>query len=325
MPGVSAAGITMSLPPNLLEVNDPFTVEGQGYDRNRQLQLAEELTISPDYFRALGIPLIRGRFFSESEKVENENYPMLVIINETMAKRYFANQDPIGRRIQTGDPDPKSPWETIVGVVGDVKYSGLDAQPSPTLYVPYNENGWATWSREMHLVVRSNQDPAVLVPAIRGQLESMDRTLPLAQVRTMDQLLDESVVQERFRTWLVGGFAALALILSAIGIYAVISYSVSQRTREIGVRIALGARRQDVLGMVIREGMWLLALGWFVGVVGALLATRTLRSLLYSTSTTDSLSFVSTSLMLAAVALVACYIPARRATRVDPMVALRYE
>src|SRR5215470_4580012 len=298
LPGVKAAGITMSLPPNLLEITNPFTVEGQGYDRNRKLQLAEEMSVSPDYFRALGIPLIKGRFFSPADRVEGEKDPMIVIINETMAKQYFGNKDPIGGRIQTGDPNPRSPWETIVGVVGDVKYSGLDSGPGPTLYVPYNENGWAMWSREMYLVVRSSGNVPGIVPAIRTQLASMDSTLPLAQIRTMDQLLDESLVQQRFRTCLVSGFAALALLLSAMGIYALISYSVSQRTREIGVRIALGAQRSNVLGMVIREGLQLLAFGLLLGLVGAFSATRIMRSLLYSTSATDVLSFVAPSLIL---------------------------
>jgi putative ABC transport system permease protein len=325
LPDVKAAGITMSLPPNLLAITNPFTVEGQGYDRNRQLQLAEEMAVSPNYFRSLGIPLVKGRFFSPSDKVDNEKDPMIVIINETMAKQFFGNKDPIGRRIQTGDPDPKAPWETIVGVVGDVKYSGLDSVPGPTLYVPYNENGWVMWSREMYLVVRSSGNASDLVPAIRTQLASMDSTIPLAQIRTMDQLLDESLEQQRFRTWLVSGFAAIALLLAAMGIYALISYSVSQRTREIGVRIALGAQRRDVLGMVIREGLQLLMFGSSVGLVGALLVTRIIRSLLYSTSPTDLLSFVAPSLMLLAVALLACYIPARRAAKIDPMVALRYE
>jgi predicted permease len=242
-----------------------------------------------------------------------------------MAKQYFDGKDPIGNRIQTGDPDPKSPWETIVGVVGDVKYSGLDSGPGPTIYVPYNENAWVGWSREMYLVVRSNGNAPDLVPAIRTQLASMDNTLPLAQVRTMEDLLDESLVQQRFRTWLISGFAALALLLSAIGLYALISYSVSQRTREIGVRVALGAQRGNVLMMVLREGLQLLAFGLFLGLVGAISATRIIRSLLYSTSATDTLSFVATSLALIAVALLACYIPARRATKVDPMVALRCE
>jgi predicted permease len=325
LPGVKAAGITMSLPPNLLAITNPFTVEGQGYDRNRQLQLAEEMTVSPSYFSSLGIPLLKGRFFSPSDKVEGDKDPMIVIINETMAKKYFGDKDPIGRRIQTGDPDPKSPWETIVGVVGDVKYSGLDSGPGPTLYVPYNENGWVMWSGEMYLVVRGSGNAQDLVPAIRNQLASMDSTLPLAQIRTMDQVLDESLVQQRFRTWLVSGFAAIALLLSAMGIYALISYSVSQRTREIGVRIALGAQRRNVLSMVIREGLLLLAFGLLLGLAGALSATRIMRSLLYSTSSTDTLSFIVPSLMLLAVALLACYFPARRATRVDPTVALRYE
>jgi putative ABC transport system permease protein len=325
LPGVKAAGITMSLPPNLLAITNPFTVEGQAYDRNHPLQLAEEMTVSPGYFRSLGIPLVKGRFFSPSDKVESIKDPMIVIINETMAKQYFGSKDPIGFRIQTGDPDPNSPWETIVGVVGDVKYSGLDSGSGPTLYVPYNENGWAMWAREMYLVVRSSGSAPGIVPAIRTQLAGMDSTIPLAQIRTMDELLDESLVQQRFRTWLVTGFAALALLLSAIGIYGLISYSVSQRTREIGVRIALGAQRSNVLGLVLRDVLQVLAFGLLLGLVGALSATRIMRSLLYSTSATDPLSFAATSFTLIAVALLACYIPAHRATKVDPMVALRYE
>src|SRR5215469_2371751 len=325
LPGVKAAGISMSLPPNLLEITNPFTVEGQGYDPHRKLQLADEMSVSPDYFRALGIPLIKGRFFSPSDRVEGEKDPKIVIINENMAKQYFGGKDPIGGRIQTGDPDPRSPWETIIGVVGDVKYSGLDSGPEPTIYVPYNENGWAGWAWSMYLVVRSSGSAAQIVPAIRAELAGMDSTLPLAHVRTMDELLDDSLSQQRFRTWLITGFAALALLLSSIGIYALISYSVSQRTREIGVRVALGAQRSNVLRMVLREGLQLLVFGLLLGWVGAFSATRVMRSLLYSTSTTDAVSFVATSITLIVVALLACYIPARRATKVDPMVALRYE
>jgi len=325
LPSVEAAGISMSLPPNLLEITNPFTVEGQGYDPHRKLQLADEMSVSPDYFRALGIPLIKGRFFSPADRVEGEKDPKIVIINQSMAKQYFSGRDPIGGRIQTGDPNPSSPWETIVGVVGDVKYSGLDSGSKPTIYVPYNENGWAGWAWSMYLVVRSSGSAAQIVPAIRAELAGMDNTLPLAHVRTMDELLGASLVQQRFRTWLITGFAALALLLSAIGIYALISYSVSQRTREIGVRVALGAQRSNVLRMVLREGLQLLVFGLLLGWVGAFSATRVMRSLLYSTSTTDAVSFVATSITLIVVALLACYIPARRATKVDPMVALRYE
>jgi putative ABC transport system permease protein len=325
LPGVRAVGITMSLPPNLVLITNPFTVEGQGYDRHRQLQLAEAVTVSPDYFRVLGIPLLRGRFFSPSDRVEGDKDPMIVMINETMAKQYFSGKDPIGSRIQQGEPDPNSPWETIVGVVGDIKYSGLDSGPGPTVYIPYNENAWVTWSREMYLVVRSDGEAPEIVPAIRAQLARIDSSVPLAQIRTMEELLDESLVQQRFRTWLVSGFAALALLLSAIGLYALISYSVTRRTREIGIRIALGAQRSNVVGMVFREGLQLLTFGLLLGLVGAFSLTRVMRSLLYSTSTTDVLSFMVTSLVLLAVTLLACYTPARRATKVDPMIALRYE
>jgi putative ABC transport system permease protein len=326
LPGVRAVGITMSLPPNLLQITNPFVVEGQGYDRHRQAQLAEEMLVSPDYFRALGIPLMKGRFFSSSDKVEGEKDPMLVIINETMAKQYFGGKDPIGSRIQTGDSNPNAPWETVVGVVGNVKYSGLDSGPRPTIYVPYNENGWVGWAREMYLVVRSNGNAADLVPAIRNQLANIDNTLPLAQVRTMDELLDESLVQQRFRTWLISGFAVLALLLSAIGLYALISYSVSQRTREIGVRVALGAQRGNVLRMVLREGLQLLAFGLLLGLVGAFAATRIIQSLLYSTSATDALSFFATSLTLIAVALLACYVPApRHQSEPDSRIAIRVD
>src|SRR3954451_741913 len=176
LPGVRAVGITMSLPPNLVLITNRFTVEGQGYDRHRQLQLAEAMTVSPDYFRALGIPLLKGRFFSPSDRVEGEKDPMIVIINETMEKEYFNGKDPIGSRIQQGEPDPNSPWETIVGVVGDLKYSGRDSGPGPTVYIPYNENAWVTWSREMYLVVRSSGNALETVPAIRAQLARMDST-----------------------------------------------------------------------------------------------------------------------------------------------------
>jgi putative ABC transport system permease protein len=322
---VTAAGVSMSLPPNLLAITNPFTVEGQGYDRTRPLQLAEEMTVSPDYFRAMGIPLLKGRFFTDSERVEKESDPMILIINETMAKRYFPGQDPIGKRIQTGDPDPKSKWETIVGVVGDVKYSGLDAEPMPTLYVPYNENGWIFWSTEMYLAVRTPLAPAAIVPELRAQLESIDKDLPLAHVQTMDQLIADSVVQQKFRTWLIGVFAGLALLLAVIGIYGVMSYSVAQRTREIGVRMALGATTAEVLKLVLSQGVKLAIIGLGIGFAIALAVTRVMRSLLFSTSTTDALSFVGTTAVLLFVVVLACYIPARRATKVDPVIALRYE
>jgi putative ABC transport system permease protein len=263
---------------------------------------------------------LKGRFFTDADRTT----PVL-IINETMAKKYFPTQDPIGKRIQTGDPDPKSQWETVVGMVGNVKYSGLDADPSPTLYVPYTEQGWTGWSRNMSLVVRTNVDPSSVVSALRQELAQLDKDLPLAEVHTMNELVDQSVAQQRFRTWLLGAFSALALFLAAIGIYAVISHMAGERTREIGIRMALGASRTEILKLILSQASQLALIGITVGVGGALLITRIMRSLLFSVSATDPLSFAIMCLLLGLVALLAGYLPAIRATKVDPMVALRYE
>jgi len=320
LPGVQAAGISMSLPPNLLQITNPFTVEGQPHDPRRALPLAEEMPISPGYFGALGVPLQKGRFFNDSDRTA----PVL-IINQTMAKQYFPNQDPIGKRIQTGDPDPTAAWETVVGVVGDVKYSGLDAKPSPTLYVPYTEQDWTGWARSMSLVVRTSVDPSSIVSPLRQELGRLDKDLPLSQVHTMNELIDQSVVHQRFRAWLLGAFSALALLLAAVGIYAVISHMVGQRTREIGIRMALGATRKEILQLILGQASWLALIGICIGVAGALLLTRILRSLLFSVSATDPLSFALMCALLALIALLAGYVPAIRATKVNPIVALRYE
>jgi putative ABC transport system permease protein len=319
LPGVQATAITMSLPPNQLYISNPFTLEGQGYESHTS-QLAEELTISPDYFRALNIPLLQGRSFTDADR----KAPVL-IINQTMAKKYFPDQDPIGKRLKTGDADPTSPWETVVGVVGDVKYAGLDAPPSPTLYVPYTLEGWTGWSRDMSLVVRTNVDPASIVSAVRQELRGIDADVPLAEVRTMNDLIDRSVGEQRFRTLLLGTFSALALVLAGIGIFAVISHMASQRTREIGIRMALGAGRGEIMKLILRQAGVLALVGIAIGVVGAVFLTRVMRSLLFSVSATDALSFVSMCALLALVALLAASIPAIRATRVDPMLALRNE
>lgn len=322
VPGVRSAGITMSLPPNLLQITNPFTVEGQPRDGSRPLQLAEEMTVSPDYFRALGAPLLRGRFFTDADKA---GAPMVLIINESMARNYFPNQDPIGKRIQTGDPNPKNPWETIVGVVGDVKYDGLDAREAPTLYVPYTSEGWASWSRSMFLVVATSMDPLHVAGSIRREVSALDKNLPVTHVRTMTEVLDASVTQPRFRTYLFGTFSFMALFLAAIGIYAVLAYSVSQRTREMGIRLALGAQPGAIVRLVVGHGMLLVAVGVLIGLAAAFAVTRLMAALLFGVSPTDPASFVSVASLLAVVALAACYLPARLAARVDPLVALHYE
>jgi predicted permease len=322
-PGVRAAGITMSLPPNLLELMNPFHLDGQTYEPGKATTMAEEIPVSQDYFRALGIPLEAGRFFDDSDRVPNRH---VLVINQTMARHYFASKDAVGQRVQTGDANPKSDWYTIVGVAGDVKYEGLDAKEQPTMYVPYTDDGWSPWfTKSMSLVVRTTANPEQIASAVRADVAGLDPTVPVAYVITMDQLLVKSVSGPRFSTELLGGFAALALVLAAIGIYGVLAYSVARRTHEIGVRVALGAQRGQVLRFVIGHGAKLALIGVGIGIVASLALTRLMSSLLFQISATDPLTFVAVAALLFGVALAACYIPARRATKVDPMIALRYE
>jgi putative ABC transport system permease protein len=321
-PGVQAVGLSMSLPPNLLQISNPFGIEGRPLPPGQARPLAEEMTISPDYFTALGVPLLRGRFFTDADQA---GAPQVLIINEAMARRYFPNEDPIGKRLQTGDPNPNSPWETIVGVVGNVKYTGLEAEETPTLYVPYTTPGWVTWSRTMYLVVRTAAEPLGLSAALRQQVRELDQDLPVVDLRTMEQVLHESVTEPRFRASLLGLFAAVALLLAAIGIYGVISYAVTERTHEIGIRMALGAQSGNVLRLVIVQGMKLALVGVAIGLVASFALTRLMKTLLFEVSATDPLTFVGIAVLLTSVALLACWLPARRATKVDPMVALRCE
>ncbi|HZS07632.1 MAG TPA: ABC transporter permease [Blastocatellia bacterium] len=322
LPGVEAAGISMSLPPNLLQISNPFGIEGRPLQPGQARPLAEEMTISPDYFRALGVPLLRGRFFTDADR---EGAPQVMIINEAMARRYFPNEDPVGRRLQTGDPNPNSPWETIVGVVGNVKYTGLDAEETPTMYVPYTTPGWVSWSRTMYLVVRTTGEPLALAPLVRREVQALDRDLPVADLRAMEQVIYQSITEPRFRTLLTGLFAAVALLLATVGIYGVISYVVAERTHEIGIRMALGARGPDVLRLVVGQGMKLALSGVAIGLAASFLLTRLMKGLLFGVSAADPVTFITVALLLAIIALLACWIPARRATRVDPLVALRYE
>jgi putative ABC transport system permease protein len=322
-PGVQAAGITMSLPPNLLEVENPFHMEGQSYELGKASYLAEEIPVSRDYFRALGIPLLSGRFFDDSDRASGRHS---LVINQTMARRYFSAKDAEGQRVQTGDANPKSDWYTIVGVVGDVKYEGLDAKEQPTMYVPYTDDGWNPWfTKSMSLVVRTTGNSAQIGPAVREVVLALDNTVPVTDVATMDELLSKSVSGPRFRTALIASFAGLALVLAAIGIYGVLAYSVTRRTHEIGLRVALGAQRGQVLRFIMEQGARLALAGVAIGLVASFALTRLMSSLLFQVSPTDPIIFVGVSLFLFLVALAACYVPARRAMRVDPMVALRYE
>jgi putative ABC transport system permease protein len=320
VPGVEAAALTLSLPPDMQSVSDNFSVEGRPPRRDSELPVGDMILITPDYFRTLGITVLRGHTFSESDR---EGPPSVCVINETLAREFFPGEDPVGKHLKQGGVDrPINDWMEIVGVVGDVKYGGLHAKVQPAYYLPFAQAPWG----DMSLVIRSAVgDPAALVPAIREEVWSLDRDLPVARVKTMDDLLSGSVAQPRFRTLLLSVFSAMALLLASVGIYGVMSYTVARRTQEIGVRLALGAQLGDILRLVVGQGMRLVLLGILLGLAGAFALARVMSGLLYGVTATDPLTFAGVSLLLSAVALVACLVPARRATKVDPQVAIRYE
>jgi len=276
---------------------------------------ADYRTISPDYFRTMGIALSRGRMFTEAD---GANAPPVGIINETAARRYWPDEDPIGKRLKI---DTDNPWMEIVGIVADVHHMGLDSQPRPELYVPYLQDSWPF----MTIVVRSTGSTASLANMMRTEVWAIDEDLPVPDIKTMDQLLSDSVARRRFNMLLLGIFGGVALVLAAVGIYGVMSYSVTQRTHEIGIRMALGASQSDVLRLVIGQGMGLALIGVGIGLGAAVALTRVLTSLLFGVGATDPATFVIITSVLTGVALVACFVPACRAMNVDPMVALRYE
>ncbi len=320
LPGVVAAGVSSSIPPENLNQVESFEVEGQSVSVGRNRPLAEELVIGGDSFRALGIPLLQGRPFTTSDQADA---PPVAVINETMARRYFPGGEAVGGHIRAGGFGPDDPWITVVGVVGDVKYSGMRAEKAPTIYVPYEQNPW--WGGQMNLMLRSSSDPESLVPALRREVQTMDSDLPLSNLRTGEQLLDAATGGPRFQTALISLFALLALFLAAVGIYGVISYAATQRTHEIGVRIALGARRRDVIRLVVGQGMRLAFIGVGLGLIGALALTWLMQGLLFGVSPTDPGTLGVVCLVLVGTALLACLVPARRASGVDPMTAIRCE
>jgi putative ABC transport system permease protein len=316
LPGVESVGAIFPLPYSENGINTTFTIEGRPEPSPGDQPLAGGRIITPDYIRAMGIPLVKGRTFTEGD---TDKAPKVILINETLARKYFPGEDPIGKRLHLGLSSING---EIVGVVGDVRDRHLDKEASPEYYVPYQQ----VTIGDMSFVVRAKSgDPSALAQPLRSVVQGLDKDLPLYQVRTMESRVAESVARQRFSMTLLVAFAGLTLALAAVGIFSVMSFLVAQRTHEIGVRVALGARERDIVGMVVRYGMTLALVGIAAGVVGAFALTRLMSGLLYGVSPTDPVTFAAIALLLALVALAACLVPARRATKVDPMVALRYE
>jgi putative ABC transport system permease protein len=272
------------------------------------------------YFHVMQIPLRAGRNFASQDFAEKA--PLVGIANEATVRQYFPNEDPLGKRIRWAR-DPEVHWITIIGVVADVKHFGLDLPDQPSLYSPFTQI--SPWKRWMTFVARTQSEPASLAQAVKQQIWRVDSQLPVSKLKTMNDVAAASFAARRFNMFLLAIFASLALVLSAVGIYGVMSYIVTQRTQEIGIRMALGARTTDVLKLVLRNGMTLTLMGVAIGLAGAFALTRLLTTLLFGVKPTDRATFIAVSMVLVFVALLACYLPARRATKVDPLVALRYE
>jgi len=316
LPGASAAGGVTSLPLSQAFAWTPITVEGRTPLPGEKFLNADERLVGGHYFEAMGIPLRRGRFFNEQDDMTK---PRVVLVDEFMAEQLWPGQDPIGKRIHIVELKSDDPWQTVVGVVGRVKQDSLDSEPRMAFYLPQTQFP----TRAMTVALRAGSDPVGLVGAVKSELRSLDADLPMYYVRTMRQRVGESLARRRFSMLLLGVFASVALALATIGIYGVMAYLVSQGTREIGIRMALGATQRDILGLVVRQGMTLALSGVTIGLMAALLLTRLIRSLLFGVQATDPLTFVGISALLALIALLASYIPAQRAARIDPMVSLR--
>ncbi|HLL14390.1 MAG TPA: ABC transporter permease [Pyrinomonadaceae bacterium] len=322
LPGVESAGLTRGLPMNG-GIESGVMVEGQETTNPKDAVVAVNLFAEPGYFKTMNVQLLKGRFLSEQDTIDA---PLAAIVDELFVARFFPNTDPIGKRLRIGGD--RAPLRNIVGVFKHMKHYGPDEEGRAEIYTPYKQipaENFAAANRSLWLAVKTKGDPTSLAPAIRNEVSQIDKDQPISNVGTMEQIVAATVAPQKFATWLLAVFAASAMLLAAIGIYGVMAYSVTQRTHEIGIRMALGAGRRDVLRMVVSQGMKLALVGVALGLVGAFALTRLLSSLLFGVSATDPLTYGVVSLLLASVALLACLIPARKATRVDPMIALRYE
>ena len=316
LPGVESVGATSMLPLSGEDRANSFTVEGRAPLAAGERTYTNTREVTPDYFRTMRIPVRRGRAFTEHD---TEASPLVAVINETMARRFFPDEDPVGKRVTLSGPD--GPWFTVVGVVGDVRHSSLSVEPGAEMYGPHLQDPLPS----MHLVIRAKTDPQGLVAAVRREVQAMDKDIPASGIRTMEQALTSSMAPARTGLILLSLFAALAVVLATMGIFAFMSFSVTQRVHEIGVRMALGAQQGHVLRLIVGQGMKLVSIGIAAGLLGGALLSRVMSSALYGVRAVDPATFAGVSLLLAVVALLAILIPARRAMKVDPLVALRYE
>jgi putative ABC transport system permease protein len=322
LPDVDSVAIAYDHP---LESNmvDDFKIEGRTESESGRPASANFQPVSWDYFRTVGMTIISGRPFTQQD---DQDHPGVAIINEAFARQYLPQGKALGQRIQP--VLPAQIWNNerltsfeVVGIVRNVKSAGWNAESEPTYYLPATQAPF----QAMTILVRTRNDPATLVSALRNAVQTIDPTQPVTNIRTLDQIVSDSIAQPRLNMLLMGLFGGLALILAAVGIYGLLSYAVTERTREIGTRMALGAQVPDVLRLVLKQGMTLALIGEVIGLVGAFALTRVIRGLLFGVAPTDAMTFIAVAAVLTSVALLACYFPARRAAKVDPLVALRHQ
>ncbi len=318
IPGIESAALTYSVPIDGSNWNSIFIVGDKPVPPRAELPDAAFTPVSANYFKTVGVRLLKGRLFDETDTPTS---PKVIVINETLANRLWPGEDPVGKRIKQGFPENDTPWREVVGVVSDVKLNGIERDTPLQAFLPTAHEP----ARSFALIIRTKSEPLAFASTVEQTIRSLDKDLPVYAVRSMDQLLGYGIAQQRLMMVLLGGFAILALTLSAVGIYGVMSYAVAQRTHEIGIRMAMGARPTDVLKLIVGQGMTLTVIGVSLGLASAFGLTRLMTKLLFGVSATDPVSYLVLTLLLTAVAFLACYLPARRATKVDPIVALRYE
>jgi putative ABC transport system permease protein len=318
LPGVQAATLTNFLPLGFMGLAEPITFEGRATPPAHELSFAAAQVVGPDYFHTLGTRLVRGRDFSPQDTA---NAPAVAIINETLARRFFRNEDPLGKRLRIGNPTSNPVPREIIGIVQDAVVRSIGEESANVTYRPFAQQH----SAHQTLVLHTDGNPNALLPAVRREVQTLDEHLPVQEIKTLEEIVGFAFWPMRTGAGLVGAFGLLGLLLASVGLYGVMSYAVAARTREIGVRMALGAARHDVLALIVKQGLTLSLVGVSLGVLLALAATRVLQQFLFGIGASDPVTFVSVALLLTTIALLACSIPARRATKVDPMIALRHE